>query len=174
MYRSFMLLCVGLLTADLSLDQNCLQAQRPQGYEETVRKQLVEIKKQFESDKKEAEVIAEVRVLSVVCTEASGQDPMERLFELNICLQVLKVEKGSIRKNDLVVVSRSVTTILHPYADTTFYHKFPVNPGVKENVALKWDVQARRYGIVSGWVAEPFSSGLNFPREVGKAISAKE
>jgi hypothetical protein len=50
--------------------------------------------------------------------------------------------------------------------------QFPFTPGVKGNVALRWDKEARRYVGVAGWVPEP--NNAEIPKEVGKSISVKD
>src|SRR5713101_7614022 len=48
-------------------------------------------KKEFEKVKKDADLVAKVRVLAAVCTEAKGEKP--RTVTLQVSLQVLDVEK---------------------------------------------------------------------------------
>ena len=125
----------------------------------------------FNDAKKDADVVADVRVLTVVCTEAKGNN-----ITLQVALQMLSVEKGSVKKNEIVVVSRKVTLPAGPGPATYGYmaalHQFPFTPGVKGSVALHWDKDSNKYVAVSGWVAEPNNEEI--PKEVGKAISAKD
>jgi hypothetical protein len=56
----------------------------------------------FDKAKGDAEVVADTRVATVVCTEAKGGS-----ITLQVALQVvLAVEKGPLKKNEIVVVSR--------------------------------------------------------------------
>src|SRR5947209_20225943 len=65
-------------------------------------------KTQYEEAKKTAEVVASVRVLSATCTEAMAAGKV-RTVTLQLSLQVLNVEKGPIKKSDVLVVSHKVT-----------------------------------------------------------------
>jgi len=130
----------------------------------------------FEAAKKDAELVAKVRVLTVVCTEATKKGDKVSSVTLQVALQVLEVEKGPVKKNEIVVVSRKVTLPAGPGPQSYGYmgdlHRFPFTPGVKGSVALRWDKEGRAYVAVAGWVAEP--NGGDIPKEVGQAISAKE
>lgn len=125
----------------------------------------------FNDAKKDADVVADVRVLTVVCTEAK-----DGFVTLQVALQMLSVEKGPVKKNEIVVVSHRVGLPIGPGPGTYGYmaalHRFPFTPGVNGSVALHWDKDSNRYVAVSGWVAEPNNEEI--PKEVGKALSAKE
>jgi hypothetical protein len=130
-------------------------------------------KQQYESAKKGADVAASVRVISAVCTEAEGAGKA-RTVTLQVCLQVLDVEKGPVKKSDVLVVSRKVTLPAGPgpraYGYMAELRRFPFTPGVEGSVALKWDNASRRYVGVAGWVPTPNNAAI--PTEVGKAFVA--
>jgi hypothetical protein len=65
-------------------------------------------KQKFEQSKKDAAVVAQVRVLAVVCTEVMGEGKA-RTANLQISMQVLDNEKGPIKKNDVLVVPHKVS-----------------------------------------------------------------
>ena len=93
----------------------------------------------FESAKKDAEVVADVRVVTVVCTEAKKKDDTVRSVTLQVAMQVLAVEKGPVKKNEIVVVSREVQLPVGPgpgmYGYMAETHQFPFTPGVKGSVS---------------------------------------
>ncbi len=131
-------------------------------------------KQVFEQKRKDAEVVAHVRVLAAVCTEASSESPENRSVTLKVSLQVLAVDKGPAHKNDVLVVTHSVHLPSGPgpraYVYMAAVRQFPFTPGVLGDVALRWDSERRCYVVVSGWVAEP--NGAAIPTEVGKAFVA--
>jgi hypothetical protein len=131
----------------------------------------------FEKAKKNAEVVAEARVLTVVCTDVKKEGDKVRSLTLEVALQILAVEKGPVKKNQIVVVTRQLEIPLNPVFAAGVYwaeaiRQFPLTPGVKGDIALRWDKEGRAYVAVSGWVAKP--NGAEIPKEVGKAISATE
>jgi hypothetical protein len=127
----------------------------------------------YEEAKKTAEVVAEVRVLSAVCTDAEVKGKA-RTVTLQVSLQVVNAEKGPVKKNDVLVVSHKVTLPGGPgplaYGYMAAVRRFPFTPGVEGAVALRWDNASRRYVEVAGWVAMP--NGAAIPTEVGKVASA--
>jgi hypothetical protein len=133
-------------------------------------------RKTFEESKKTAEVVADVRVLTVVCTQATKEGDKVQAVTLQVALQMLAVEKGPAKKNEIVVVSRQVTLPAGPgprsYGYMGALRQFPFTPGVKGSVALRWDNDARAYTPIAGWVPEP--NNAEIPKEVGKSISARE
>src|SRR4051794_19412822 len=64
-------------------------------------------KGKFDEAKKDAELVAEVRVLSAVCPEAAG-DGKAKSVPLQLALKVLKTKKGPAKKNDVLIVSHKV------------------------------------------------------------------
>jgi hypothetical protein len=124
-------------------------------------------KTQFDEKKKDADVVADVRVLSAVCTEAEGQGKMKSVT-LQLALQVMDSEKGA-KKNDVLVVTHKVNLPAGPGPGSYGYmgalRQFPFTPGVKGSVALRWDKERRNYTAIAGWVPEP--NGVTEPREVG-------
>jgi hypothetical protein len=132
-------------------------------------------KVEFNEKKKDAEIVAQVRVVSVVCS-AVGEGEKAKPLTLQVALQVLAVEKGSLKKNDVVVVSHTVTPPAGPgpgaYGYMAAIRRFPFTPGVVGDVALNWDKEKRAYVGVAGWVAEPNNTPI--PMEVGKAMGLGE
>jgi hypothetical protein len=132
-------------------------------------------KRQYEDATKDAEVVAQVRVVAAVCSEAVGE-AKNRAVTLQLSLQVLECEKGPVKKNDILVVSHQVTLPAGPgplaYGYMAAVRKFPFTPGVKGSVALKWDKDRRNYTALAGWVPEP--NGAAIPSEVGKAVSVSD
>jgi hypothetical protein len=130
-------------------------------------------KTQFEEAKKTADVVAQVRVLSAVCTETEGAGKA-RSVTLQVALQILDAEKGMPKKNDILVVQRKVTLPAGPgpgaYGYMAELRRFPFTPGVKGSIALRWDNAARAYVPVAGWVETPNNAAI--PTEVGKAFVA--
>src|SRR5260370_13425177 len=90
-------------------------------------------KKEFEKAKKDADLVAKVRVLAAVCAEAKGEKA--RTVTLQVSLQVLDVEKGAAKKNDVLVVSHEVGLPTGPgprsYGYMGALRRFPFTPGVK-------------------------------------------
>jgi hypothetical protein len=129
-------------------------------------------KQKYEDARKDADVVAQVRVLAAVCAEVGGEDTGKSVT-LNITLQVVEAEKGA-KKNDLLVVSRKVTLPAGPgpraYGYMAAVRQFPFTPGVKGAVALRWDKEHRSYMAVAGWVPEPNNAAI--PTDVGKAFVA--
>jgi hypothetical protein len=130
-------------------------------------------KKQFDEAKQEADVVAQVRVLAAVCTEAAGEGKMKSVT-LQLSLQVLDSEKGPAKKNDVLVVTHKVQLPAGPGPGSYGYmgalRRFPFTPGVQGSVALRWDKEARQYTGIAGWVPE--SNNAPIPTEVGKAFTA--
>jgi hypothetical protein len=130
----------------------------------------------FQSAKKDADVVAEIRVLTVVCTAAKKVGDEVRSVTLQVAMQVLAVEKGPVKKNEIVVVSREVALPAGPgpraYGYMAELRQFPFTPGVKGSVALRWDKESRAYAALAGWVPEP--NYTEIPKEVGKAVVAKD
>jgi hypothetical protein len=127
----------------------------------------------FEKAKKDAEAVANVRVLSAVCTGVS-EEGKAKTVTLNLALQILEVHKGALKKNDVVVVAHKVTLPTGPGPGSYGYmgavRRFPFTPGVRGDVALRWDKDQRGYVPVAGWVAQP--NGAAVPNEEGQAFSA--
>jgi hypothetical protein len=134
-------------------------------------------KGQFDAAKKGAEVVANVRVLAAVCTAVAGQGK-QRTANLELALQVLGVEKGDVKKNDVLVVAHQVNLPAGPgpgmYGYWASLSQFPFTPGVRGDVALRWDKEARRYTAVAGWVPMPDKDPRAVPTEVGKALTGGE
>jgi hypothetical protein len=130
-------------------------------------------KQQFEDAKKGAEVVAQVRVLTAVCTEAAGAGKA-RSVTLQLSLQVMEAEKGPVKKNDVLVVSHKVDLPAGPgpraYGYMAALRRFPFTPGAQGSVALRWDNARRCYAAVAGWVPTPNNAAI--PTEVGKAYAA--
>jgi hypothetical protein len=130
-------------------------------------------KRQFEDARKSADVVAQVRVLAAVCTDVT-EEGGNRTATLELSLQVLGVDKGPVKKNDLLVVTHKVSPPAGPgpraYGYMAAVRQFPFTPGVKGDVALRWDKDHRTYVSVAGWVAEPNDAVI--PTEVGKAFVA--
>src|SRR5262249_40138722 len=129
-------------------------------------------KQKYEQARKEAEVVAQVRVLAAVCTEAAGAGK-KRSVTLELSLQVLAAEKGPVKKNDVLVVRHPVSLPSGPgpgsYGYMARVRQFPFTPGVRGEVALRWDKASRRYAAVAGWVPEP--NGRAIPTEAGQAYA---
>src|SRR6185369_13700024 len=105
-------------------------------------------KTQFDEKKKDAEVVAEVRVLSAVCTELAGEGKA-KMATLQLTLQIVESEKGPAKKNEVILVTHKVPVPAGPgpgmYGYMAAVRQFPVTPGVKGNAALRWDKDARQY-----------------------------
>ena len=129
-------------------------------------------KKKFEAARKDAEVVAKVRVLAAVCSEdAAGKGGP---ITLQVALQVLDSEKGPAKKGDILAVTHKVTPPAGPgpraYGYMSAMRQFPFTPGVQGDVALRWDKECRAYVAVAGWVETPNNAVI--PLEVGKAYAA--
>ena len=130
-------------------------------------------KDRYEEARKDAEVVAQVRVVSAVCTEAAGEKKPPTVT-LQLALQVLDAEKGPAKKNDVIVISRKVSLAAGAgpgaYGFMAAVQQCPFDPGVEGSVALRWDNEQRRYQLIAGWVTG--RNGDAIPREVGKAAGA--
>lgn len=131
-------------------------------------------KREFEDARKGADVVAQVRVLAAACTAAAGGEGEPRTVTLQVALQVLKAEKGPVKDHDVVLVTRQVKLPTGPgprsYGYMAEIRRFPFTPGVRGDVALRWDRERRCYVGVAGWVAEP--NGAAIPSEPGKVFAA--
>ncbi len=129
----------------------------------------------FVEAKKNAEVVAEVKVVSVVCGEVTKKNDKPRSVTLHVAMQVLEVEKGVVKKNEMIVVSRHQALPDGPGPGSPGYmnalYQFPFTPGVKGSIALNWDKDGRRYVAISGWVKEP--NHAEIPTEVGEVLSVE-
>jgi len=129
-------------------------------------------KKKFEAARNDAELVARVRVLAAVCTEAPAGKGSP--VTLQVALQVLDSEKGPAKKGDVLVVTHKVTPPAGPgpraYGYMSALRQFPFTPGVQGDVALRWDKDRRTYAVVAGWVETPNNAPI--PLEVGKAFVA--
>ena len=129
-------------------------------------------KKQFEEARKDAEVVADVRVVAVVCTETAGEGKAKSVT-LRVALQVLEGTKGA-KKNDVLLVVHKVGLPSGPGPGSYGYmgavRRFPFTPGVHGSVALRWDEKQRAYTAIAGWVPEANNAAI--PTEVGKAFVA--
>jgi hypothetical protein len=129
-------------------------------------------KKRFEEAKKDAEVVADVQVLSAVCTELAGAGKAKSVT-LQLSLLVLDAEKGPAKKNEVLLVAHKVNLPAGPgpgmYGYMGALRQFPFTPGVKGSVALGWDKDARKYTAIAGWVPEPNHAAI--PKEVGQAFA---
>ena len=134
-------------------------------------------KQAFENAKKDAEVVVDVRVVAVVCSDVAGEADKPTTVTLQVALQVEKIEKGPVKKNDLIVVSHKVALPTGPgpksYGYMAAVRQFPFTPGVRGSAALKWDKDQKAYVVLAGWVPEPNNAAI--PKEVGKiAVAAEE
>jgi hypothetical protein len=132
-------------------------------------------KQQFEDARKDAEVVAVVRVLSASCIETAGQGKA-RSVTLELALQVVRSEKGPVKQGEILVVSHKVNLPAGPgpgmYGYMGAVRRFPFTPGVRGDVALRWDAERRRYAAIAGWVEMPNLSATAIPTEVGRAYVA--
>jgi len=130
-------------------------------------------KKAYEEAAKTAEVVAQVRVLAVVCTNFE-QKGKAKSATYQVSLQVLESDKGPLKKNEVVVVSRRVILPSGPgpgmYGYMGEIRRFPFTPGVKGQVALNWDKEKRSYVPMAGWVEQPNHAAV--PMTVGQAFVA--
>jgi hypothetical protein len=129
-------------------------------------------KKKYEAARGEAEVVAKVRVLAAVCSEAAAGKGGP--VNLQVALQILDSEKGPLKKGDVIVVTHKVTPPAGPgpraYGYMSALRQFPFTPGVHGDVALRWDKERRAYVSVAGWVETPNNAPI--PLEAGKAFVA--
>jgi hypothetical protein len=127
----------------------------------------------YDDKSKNADVVVQVRVASAVCTEAAGEQP-NRMVTLKLGLQVLEVEKGAVKKGDVISVAHKVTLPAGPgpraYGYMAAQRQFPFTPGVRGYAALNFDKEKSTYSVVVGWVPDP--NGAAIPTEVGKKIEA--
>jgi hypothetical protein len=134
-------------------------------------------KQKFDEARKTADVVADVRVLAVVCTEVAGEGKSKSV-NLQLAFQVLDSEKGPIKKNEVIVVAHKVNLPSGPgpgsYGFWGAVRQCPTTAGIKGSVALKWDKESNRYTVVAGWVPEPNLMATAIPTEVGKAFVAAE
>jgi hypothetical protein len=132
-------------------------------------------KTKFDAARKDAEVVAKVRVRAAVCTAVAGEGK-QRTANLELALQVLEVEKGKVKKHDVLVVAHKVNLPAGPgpgmYGYWASLSQFPFTPGAQGDVALRWDKEGRRYAAVAGWVPMPNRDPRAVPTEVGKALAA--
>jgi hypothetical protein len=130
-------------------------------------------KTMFDEKSKNAEIVAQVRVAAVTCTEAAGEAP-NRTVTLQLTLKALEVEKGDVKKGQTITLTHKVTLPAGPgprsYGYTAAQRQFPFTPGVTGSVALNYDKEKRVYVVVAGWVPEP--NGAAIPTEAGKKIEA--
>ena len=132
-------------------------------------------KTKFDKAAKEADLVASVRVLAAVCTGKTGA-AKGGTVNLELALQVLKVERGKAKKNEVLVLAHKITLPAGPgprsYGYWAALRQFPCTPGVHGEVALLWDKETRRYTVVAGWVESPNMNPTALPAEVGKAYTA--
>ena len=87
---------------------------------------------------------------------------------------MLDAEKGPVKKNEVLVVSHQVELPSGPgprsYGYMGALRRFPFTPGVKGDVALRWDKDRKGYVNVAGWVEMPNNASI--PTEVGQAFVA--
>jgi hypothetical protein len=129
----------------------------------------------YDEKSKNAEVVVQVQVVSAACTEAAGPAD-NRTVTLELGLKVLEVEKGTVKKGDVLTVVHKVTLPAGPgprsYGYMAAQRQFPFTPGVKGFAALNPDKKKTGYDVVVGWVPEPNNAAI--PTEVGKKIEAAE
>jgi hypothetical protein len=129
----------------------------------------------FDKAREKAEVVASVRVLAAVCTERTGEGK-KGVATLELALQVLTVEKGPVKKNDVLLVAYKVNLPAGPgpgmYGYWGALQQCPCTAGAQGDVALRWDKEARRYALLAGWVPSPNKTLGAVPSEVGKAYVA--
>jgi len=128
----------------------------------------------FKRAKKDSDVVAEVRTLAVVCTDAKKQGEEVVGVTLQLAMQVVAAEKGPIKNHEIIIVEfrlEPLVTVLPPVRNAGEF-RFPYTPGVTGSVALRWDEKRRVYVGIAGWVGNP--NYAKIPLEVGKAITATE
>jgi hypothetical protein len=132
-------------------------------------------KTKFDEAQKTAEVVAQVRVVAVTCTEVAGEGKSKSV-NLQVSLQVLTSDKGPLKKNEVVVVPHKINLPAGPgpgsYGFWGALRQFPTTAGVKGSVALNWNKDGRHYVAVAGWVPEPNQMPTAIPAEVGKTFVA--
>ena len=134
-------------------------------------------KVKFDEAQKTAEVVAQVRVVAVTCTEVAGEGKSKSV-NLQVSLQLLTSDKGPLKKDEMVVVTRMVRLPSGPGPGSYGYmgeiRKFPFVPGVKGQVALNQAKDKKGYVPVAGWVEMPNGNPSAIPTTVGKAIAADD
>jgi hypothetical protein len=96
---------------------------------------------------------------------------------LQLCLHVLKADKGPVKEGELLLVTHEAAWNTGPapvalYGRQGTLRSFPCVAGVRGHVALRWDDERRCYASLAGWVPElPRESP---PTEKGKATTAGE
>jgi hypothetical protein len=132
-------------------------------------------KKAYEEAAKTADVVAQVRVIKAVCVAAEGEGKVKSVT-LEVSLQVLASDKGPLKKDEVVVVTRKVQLPSGPGPGSYGYmgeiRKFPFVPGVTGQVALSQPKDKKGYVAVAGWVEMPNGNPNAIPRTVGQAITA--
>jgi hypothetical protein len=132
-------------------------------------------KTKFDKAAKDADLVATVRVLAAVCTGKTGA-AKGGAVNLELALQVLKVQRGKAKENEVLVIAHKITLPAGPgprsYGYWAALRQFPCTPGVHGDVALRWDKEARRYAVVAGWVESPNNNPAALPTAVGKAYVA--
>jgi hypothetical protein len=131
----------------------------------------------FEEARAKADLVAEVKVLGVACTKAEDAGEGTRKVTLQLCLQVVKGEKGPAKPGELLVVTHQISWNGRPgppalYGRQGTMRSFPCVAGARGQVALRWDEPRRTYASLAGWVPE-LSPGAP-PTEQGKATVATE
>jgi len=134
-------------------------------------------KVRFEEKRSKADLVAEVNVLAVACTKSEDAGEGNRKLALDLCLQVVKADKGKAKPGELVLVRHEIDWSSRPgppalYARQSTLRSFPCVAGAKGQVALRWDEPRRCYAALAGWVPE-LSPGAP-PIEQGKATVARE
>jgi hypothetical protein len=130
-------------------------------------------KKKFEEARTTAEVVAHVRVLAASCVDKGGENGKD--LTLQLALQVLRAEKGPIKKGQVLTVTHAVRLPAGPgpraYGYMAAVRQFPFTPGVDGDVALRWEAKQRCYLPIAGWVAQP--NGAAVPAEWAPPTSRK-
>jgi hypothetical protein len=134
-------------------------------------------KKAFDEASKTADVVAQVRAVKAVCKAVEGEGKAKTVT-LEVSLQVLTSDKGPLKKDEVVVVTRKVLLPAGPGPGSYGYmgeiRKFPFVPGVKGQVALNRDKDKGGYIAVAGWVEQPNGNPAAIPTTVGQAIAAAD
>ena len=132
-------------------------------------------KTMYDEKSKNAEIVAKVQVVYVTCSAATGEAD-NRSVTLQLGLKILEVEKGALKKDEVIVVSHKVTLPAGPgprsYGYMAAQRQFPFTPAVQGHVALNLDKEKNMYVVVVGWVPEP--NGAAIPTEVGKKIAVED
>jgi hypothetical protein len=129
----------------------------------------------FEEARAKADLVAEVTVLGVACTKSDDAGEGTRKLTLQLCLQVVKGDKGPAKQGELLLVTHEVNWNSRPgppalYGRQGTLRSFPCVAGARGQVALRWDGPRRTYTSLAGWVPE-LSQGAP-PLEQGKATVA--